>query len=173
MADQAAKSECDLYPVVDAKGYGHVWHEGKPALAHRAAWIKAKGAIPDGMVLTRTCGNRACVNVDHMQLTTKGSIMPHGGRGHASSCKHGHDSYKYGRYENGNCKECARLSNLKQYFKVRGITEKNGKLRWIAPSGVPQWLDDTSDNREICRLQNKLVMSGKLNYNGTIVEPAQ
>lgn len=37
-------------------------------LAHRAAWILAKGAVPDGMFVLHRCDTRSCVNVDHLFL---------------------------------------------------------------------------------------------------------
>lgn len=38
--------------------------------AHRAAWLALRGDIPDGLVIDHLCRNRACVNLDHLELVT-------------------------------------------------------------------------------------------------------
>jgi hypothetical protein len=39
-------------------------------LAHRVAWEREVGPIPDGMVLDHTCHNPPCVFVKHLRLAT-------------------------------------------------------------------------------------------------------
>ncbi|WP_352241760.1 HNH endonuclease signature motif containing protein [Microbispora sp. NBRC 16548] len=39
-------------------------------LAHRFAYERTKGPIPEGAQLHHTCARRACVNPDHLQLAT-------------------------------------------------------------------------------------------------------
>jgi hypothetical protein len=52
-------------------GYGSVTdRRGGTQLAHRAAWEASNGPIPDGLTIDHLCRNRACVNVDHMELVT-------------------------------------------------------------------------------------------------------
>lgn len=51
-------------------GYGQMGVRGKVKPAHRYAWERVHGPIPDGMVLDHKCWNRACVNVDHLRLAT-------------------------------------------------------------------------------------------------------
>lgn len=37
-------------------------------MAHRLVWEKANGAIPEGYELHHKCHNRACFNLDHLEL---------------------------------------------------------------------------------------------------------
>jgi hypothetical protein len=37
---------------------------------HRLAWKAAHGEIPHGMQVRHTCGNRACINVEHLELVS-------------------------------------------------------------------------------------------------------
>lgn len=53
-----------------AKGYGRVRWRGRTAFAHRAAWEAAHGAVPAGRQIDHLCRNRACVNIEHMELVT-------------------------------------------------------------------------------------------------------
>lgn len=64
MAEPWQKTPCKPYRgKLDADGYGS---HG----AHRKAWVKANGPIPDGLEIDHLCNNRACQNVEHMELVT-------------------------------------------------------------------------------------------------------
>ena len=52
------------------QGYGKLKRGGRSLFAHRYAWERENGPIPDGMVIDHACRNRACVNVDHLRLAT-------------------------------------------------------------------------------------------------------
>jgi hypothetical protein len=54
------------------KGFVRKEYKGRKWRAHRLAWTIANGPIPDGMEVHHTCGENACVNVDHLYLAPPG-----------------------------------------------------------------------------------------------------
>ena len=57
--------------AVDGSGYGRLRVNGRVVSAHRYAWERVNGPIPDGLILDHTCYERSCVNVDHLRLATR------------------------------------------------------------------------------------------------------
>ena len=57
--------------VLDGGGYGQLSVNGRKMHAHRYAWQRVNGPIPDGTVTDHTCWNRACCNVEHLRLATR------------------------------------------------------------------------------------------------------
>jgi len=55
----------------DRKGYVRIRHKGRLDYLHRIFYRKRHVDIPDGMTVKHSCGNRACVNVDHLYLAPK------------------------------------------------------------------------------------------------------
>lgn len=57
---------------LNADGYfrKQVWVGGKliPMMYHRYKWQEANGEIPEGYEVDHMCKNRACCNVEHLQL---------------------------------------------------------------------------------------------------------
>jgi hypothetical protein len=51
-------------------GYGQLFHEGRTQRVHRVFYQLYVGPIPDGYQLDHTCGNRLCVNPDHLEPVT-------------------------------------------------------------------------------------------------------
>ena len=49
---------------IEASGYGRDGHKK----AHRVAWERVHGPIPEGHHIHHVCRNRACVNVAHLEL---------------------------------------------------------------------------------------------------------
>ena len=100
------------YAPCRSTGYAPMkWTKDKREIkryAHRILWINAHGPIPDGLVVDHMCHNRAladgtcvggpcrhrrCLNVDHMELVTRGENVQRGSLGShmRTHCKHGHE----------------------------------------------------------------------------------
>lgn len=55
----------------DGNGYGVLRVNGERTRAHRFAWERAYGSIPEGMFVDHTCHKKPCVNVEHLRLATR------------------------------------------------------------------------------------------------------
>lgn len=51
-------------------GYGMIYLGDQKIAAHRYAWERANGPIPDGGVIDHKCFNPPCVNVEHLRVAT-------------------------------------------------------------------------------------------------------
>lgn len=49
-------------------GYGNLRARGLVVYAHRYAWERVNGPIPDGALIGHKCHNRSCVKVSHLRL---------------------------------------------------------------------------------------------------------
>lgn len=54
----------------NAKGYGHFWSGTRPTKAHRWAYERFVGIIPDGLTIDHLCRVTCCVNPEHMEVVT-------------------------------------------------------------------------------------------------------
>lgn len=67
-----AMGDCLIWQgALNHGGYGQIRVDGRTRQAHRYAFEKANGPIPDGMEVDHTCWNRACVRLDHLRLATR------------------------------------------------------------------------------------------------------
>jgi hypothetical protein len=102
------------------KGGHYRWSENnRTILAHRRAWEEANGPIPEGWqwVIHHTCENPACVNVEHLELKTRG--------GHTTlhkmqekTCKRGHEFTEEDRRRGKGCLICRREEGRRQWAEI-------------------------------------------------------
>jgi len=68
---------CVLWLAYKEKGYGRFQlAHGKPVVAHRWAWEKVHGPIPEGMEIHHVC-RKDCVRVEHLQLLSRSEHRRH------------------------------------------------------------------------------------------------
>lgn len=54
----------------EVDGYGRLGVHGKLMRAHRYAWERSNGPIPEGLFLDHTCYRPACVEIMHLRIAT-------------------------------------------------------------------------------------------------------
>lgn len=100
---------------IQKTGYTYTFYKGISRATHRIEWIKANGDIPKGLVLDHLCRNRACVNLDHLEIVTYSENFLRGERSidNRSHCKQGHPFIKENIMTRKNgwreCAECNRV----------------------------------------------------------------
>lgn len=114
-------------------GYGQ-FYAGRTTLAqtgktyaHRWAFERAKGPIPEGMFLDHLCRNRRCVNPEHLEVVTPREnvlrgIAPAALHAKKTHCPAGHPySGENVRVTNGSrfCRECSRIHSQKRRDRLK------------------------------------------------------
>jgi hypothetical protein len=64
--------------AVDDAGYGKKEFHGKTIVAGRWMWEQLFGPIPPEVVISYACGNRACVNPNHLRATDQAGACRQG-----------------------------------------------------------------------------------------------
>lgn len=103
---------------LDKGGYGKVKLDGRPWMAHRAAYTLLVGPIPAGLTLDHLCRVRNCVNPDHLEpVTLKENLMrgrtPAALNSAKTACPQGHPYDEHNTYRwrgRRMCKKCQRAS---------------------------------------------------------------
>lgn len=104
-------------------GYARVWHDGRHHLLHRFVYEAQHGPVPPDWDVHHECGNRACVNLEHL------TALPHAehARLHkppVTHCPHGHamtpdNVYHYGEFRH--CKTCRKDIQRRYRARRRGV----------------------------------------------------
>jgi hypothetical protein len=137
-------TDCVLVKAyLSRNGYGNVVIDNKVYRSNRGAWIQAHGEIPAGMVVDHICHNeavergeceggitcvhRACINVEHLRLTTQSENIMAGLHNidNRSHCNQGHPFIKENimirRNGKRECAECNRVRARANYAKKVGV----------------------------------------------------
>lgn len=115
---------------IDHKGYGIIRWRVKGVfnkrLAHRWVWEGTYGYIDPNLVLHHKCENPLCVNIDHLQLMTRGehSRFHHIGKT-VTVCRKGHPLTQLNTivHRNGErrCRICKNATNNSYGKRKRGL----------------------------------------------------
>ena len=63
---------CHLWTAaVSTRGYGHYSNGKKMVRAHRHAYERVNGPVPEGLVLDHLCRQKLCVNPEHLEAVTQ------------------------------------------------------------------------------------------------------
>lgn len=62
---------------LDGNGYGQIRFKGERMPAHRYAYERANGPIPDGLLIDHKCHNIICCEVSHLRLATQKQNLEH------------------------------------------------------------------------------------------------
>lgn len=65
-------SDCIIWTgAASSGGYGSLRVNGRMVKAHRYAWERANGPIPEGVEIDHICHIKACVNVEHLRPASR------------------------------------------------------------------------------------------------------
>lgn len=99
-------------------------------LAHRIAWSDHFEEIPEGFVIHHRCGNRLCVNIEHLDCMSLADHSRLHGHPTKSICKWGHDlTVLDARTKDGACRQCRNRLVRANYYS-------GGKERRDARLGI-------------------------------------
>jgi hypothetical protein len=123
----AAANECWLWQGCRlSHGYGQTWDGKRVVGAHRYAYERLVGPIPEGLTIDHLCRVRHCVNPAHMEPVTAGENARRGENPNRAKthCKYGHPfdaENTYVRASGGReCRACRHLA-LRRFYERRRV----------------------------------------------------
>lgn len=106
--------------AIDRDGYGTLGSRR----AHRIAYEKAHGPIPEGMTVDHLCFNPPCVNPAHLRLLTRSENGRRQRSAMNTHCKNGHEYSPENVLRSPNrrgriCRACARANSARYQAKKK------------------------------------------------------
>ena len=112
--------------AIATSGYGRIGFRNRTLQAHRASYEVFVGKIPDGLHLDHLCGNKRCVNPDHLEPVTqsennlRAAIVRVANTTH---CKYGHEFTPENTFmHKRGGRQCRPRHNLSSKARRRGMT---------------------------------------------------
>lgn len=139
--------DCLIFEGALAKGYGRLGYYAGPGKqvveqTHRLVWESVHGPIPDDQTIDHVadrCGNRACQNVEHMEVVSRGENARRGADFNSTvisnraktHCPKGHpydEENTYSPPSGGRfCRECGRAAT--KAWRTANLERENAKAR--------------------------------------------
>ncbi|RLK47598.1 HNH endonuclease signature motif containing protein [Microbacterium telephonicum] len=123
-----ATTPCVIWEgAIQTNGYGSTSNgHGGSMLAHRAAWEREQGPIPANMTVDHLCRQRLCVNIEHMEIVTRGentrramAAITHCAKGHPLSGDNLRLKRRRDGYTQRVCITCARAQYRAWYERQK------------------------------------------------------
>ena len=126
-------------------GYGRFAHGNKTRRAHRWIYEQMVGHIPFGLTIDHLCNVRACVNPEHMRVTTIGENAMRGEMNLArinrskTHCPYGHVFAGHNLFMEGTRRRCRACNNARKarYYHVRGKMLREARRSLVADGNTP------------------------------------
>lgn len=130
--NRSSKVACWTWMRGTSHGYGEAFIQGRGlVLAHRYAYEKAIGPIPENKCIDHLCRNKACINPAHLEIVTRGENVLRGVGLAAQNARKKNCPKCGGKYElwtspstgksRRQCRHCVRKSDRDFYAKRKNL----------------------------------------------------